>query len=56
MQPLCVKRRAFEGEVYLADRNAGVEVVRNAGDLIGANSKVSYRRKNREGGIGRLPL
>jgi hypothetical protein len=38
MQPLCVKRQAFEGEVYLAIRNEGADIVRNEGGLIGANN------------------
>jgi hypothetical protein len=40
MQPLCVKRQAFEGEVYLAIRNEGADIVRNEGGLIGANTRL----------------
>jgi len=38
MKPLCVKRQAFEGEAYLAIRNEGIDIVRNEGGLIGANT------------------
>ena len=37
MQPLCIKRRAFGDEDYLAIRNEGIDIVRNEGGLIGAN-------------------
>ncbi len=39
MQPLCIKRRAFGDEDYLAIRNEGIDIVRNEGGLIGANSR-----------------
>gem|GEM_PF-223299 len=38
MQPLCIKRRAFGDEDYLAIRNEGIDIVRNEGGLIGANT------------------
>ena len=43
MQPRCVKRQAFEGEVYLAIRNEGADIVRNEGGLIGANRPGNVR-------------
>ena len=39
MQPLCIKRRAFGDEDYLAIRNEGIDIVRNEGGLIGANKR-----------------